>query len=164
MESADKFRVCGACREELVMEGAAKEIVQSKDARSEPSLHFWEDDAGAPDTSTHDGQHGDAFLGSGAAKEDVDQFEPIPLEMAMERAGAWRNPQAALESPNHSEDHSEHSSISSTLFEEDYDDDEDHAMVAWASEFVHCPLCSLVTGRGDLKELPIHDIRAALIG
>jgi hypothetical protein len=189
MTNADELGVCSSCREELqpATDGMADDTpadsVRPKGVCSEPSLRFWKDDAGPVEeadgggvtertksASTQDGDRRETHPGV-AVKEDFDQFEPIPLEMAMKsfatvRAEVWGISQAAHEAVDHSEDHSEHSSNSSSPTHEDSDDtdDEDHAMVAWASEFVHCPLCSLVRGRGDLKELPIQDIRKALIG
>ena len=90
----------------------------------------------------------------------ADPLEPIPLEETMDQGVLWGMPTLekgmdASESESHNCD---------TAVVEDTDDEEDRAMVAWATEFVHCPRCSLVQGRGDFDELPIQDIRKALIG
>jgi hypothetical protein len=180
MTKADKLNVCLSCRTELqpAMDGmtgdSPKEIVQPQDICQGPSLRFRKDDDTGPveevdecgesekRACTHDGDRREAFPVV-AGKGNFDQFEPIPLEMAMKSstiasADSWGDD----DTWGQSEDRSY--STTPSHEEPENDDEEDHAMMAWASEFVHCPLCSLVQGRGDLKELPIHDIRKALIG
>ncbi|CAB9529921.1 Nitrilase family, member 2 [Seminavis robusta] len=191
---ADEIGVCSSCKEELQpgtggVLGSPTHDASPKPVSAEPSLHFWKDDMGPiveacegdfpvwPAESEDLSEAIPLIHDKGVTlnetlepelepmpplkKKDVDPFEPLPLDEALTAlSGALRGTRHQFEC-----DHWEHSyNPPRVALVTDDDDEDDHEMVAWASEFVSCPLCSLVQGRGDFEELPIADIRKELVG
>ena len=182
-------RMCSNCGEEVeeTHDDAAETDAEMpalpeerKVEASEVSLEFWGDclDPLVEFEHTHPVLPGEekltscgcdkvAGLGDQGAKpaKVVDPLEPIPLAEAigiMDEGVHWGKPTPEKDMTGTATE--TQLSGNGTAYVEDTDDEEDRAMVAWATEFVHCPRCSLVQGRGDFGELPIQDIRKALIG
>jgi len=116
------------------------------------------------------------FKSTSTLKEVADPFEPLPLATAMEMdfTGVICEPATTTTSPRKSDPQDTDTSDSDNDCShdtgccncDDDTDEEEAAMIAWSCEFVSCPRCSYVEGRGDfgLHPLPIADIRESLIG
>ena len=185
-EPAHIALMCSTCGEEVdtphekdaAMEATMPALAAPKIKPTEMSLKFWGDciDPLVEFEHTHPGLPGeekltkcgcDHFAGHVGHEpqpvKTVDPLEPIPLLEAMQQGLVLGMPTPGKDA-NHTDCGHCGNSYNNTAFVEDTDDEEDRAIVAWATEFVHCPRCSLVQGRGDFDELPIQDIRKALIG
>ena len=184
----DPDAMCSTCMDELQAikdkELAAPPVVDASAGKDETSLFFWEGNVGLPTLPAidehmmahalthehacdHDHDHEETmpnlalshgYTPTTEPMKEADPFEPIPFSEAMKVVEDVNGYKKTTPS-----DH-ETDSTESTGCDEEITDDEEDAMVVWSTEFVHCPRCSIVEGKHDFGELPICDIRKALIG